>query len=173
MRKLAILSGLLWAFCASALGAAHVEYVAVTGEPYLHAAYEFDDSRAGAYCADVALFERTEDGFEQQSIAGLLAQGTLKQVELYLHGYQAHRQYEGRIKEHFDQPDGRRTFCLPYLHRGFGNEGLMAASRVELTGVKTKALVAWSQPVDRRFAVQATEFEASPARDKGCIDCHR
>ena len=120
------------------------QYVAVTTRPYFHPAYEFEDGRAGGWCADTALFEVTEDDVQQVSIESKLRAGQLQNVSLDLTGYPETE----TMVETFDQYDGRRTFCVPYILRGPKLSQLSASTRfvfnkdgqpIELISIKSEA----------------------------------
>ena len=120
------------------------DYLAVTTQPYFHPAYEFEDGRAGGWCIDTALFEIKGDDVQQVSIENKLHNDRLHDVILELDGYP-----EGeRLTETFDQYDGRRTFCVPYILRGPELSDLSASTRfifvkndqqVELHSIATEA----------------------------------
>ncbi|MET4695514.1 hypothetical protein [Endozoicomonas lisbonensis] len=100
-------------------------YVAVTTRPYFHPAYEFGDGRAGGWCFDTALFRLDGDDIQQVSIEGKIHSQQLTDVIPDLDGYPD----KPVPTETFDQHDGRRTFCAPYILRGPDLSELSASAR--------------------------------------------
>ncbi|AMO57577.1 hypothetical protein GZ77_14560 [Endozoicomonas montiporae] len=120
------------------------DYLAVTTRPYFHPAYEFEDGRAGGWCFDTALFRLDNDDIRQVSIEEKIRDQKLKTVIPELAGYPD----KPTLTETFDQHDGRRTFCLPYILRGPALDELSASARfifpgnpqpVELQSIETEA----------------------------------